>query len=329
MRHTIVIAAALAAIAPAALAVPVLQQSVFVQSELAIAPTNQTISYGVPQCACILTGAQVGIFDAGNGVYLANTDRYVLDNGSLALPTVISGPGFITPPVVGQFSEESNGRLQFFIYNNPPLQEIGGSVLQRYQGTGSVPVVDNTGPIALDFGPGAQVIYTHNGLPLNVDYSYYSHAAPALSAAGANSVFIDFGEVKRNSGLLTQSVNLFNTAQFGSDTLDLLSAKPFNKSLGKTFTTTLAPFTGQIDGGSSEAFNISLNTNRAGYFLQSYTLNFADTNIGGIGEQSYAPEHIVVAGIVDPSSNILVPAPGAAALLGLGGLALIARRRRA
>lgn len=152
-----------------------------------------------------------------------------------------------------------------------------------------------------------------------VTYTYYDFSDAAFGD-GAQSLTLDFGTVTIGDPLASLDFSLLNRGLAGSARLDLDSLA-FAGDDG--FSTTLAPFKGQIDGGASERFAASFNPTTAGRFSGTYTLRMSDEDLG-IG----ARDRTLTLNLLANVTSVPEPATWMTMLAGFAAVGGALRRRR-
>ncbi len=133
---------------------------------------------------------------------------------------------------------------------------------------------------------------------------------------------IDLGTVTQGDPTASQSFNISNLlSTLGiTSALDLDSIQ-FDGLDDAAISTDLVTFVG-LAAGDSNTFNAFLDTTQVGVFNETLLLNFSDENV--LGETTNQLT-LNITGTVAPVS---IPEPAGLALIGLGGLVLLSRRRR-
>jgi hypothetical protein len=153
------------------------------------------------------------------------------------------------------------------------------------------------------------------------NYGYYDHSLASFLATDASSLDLDFGELLLGGPMVTLPFSIFNLGRAGSARLSL----PMVLGSGPGFTTTLAPFAAEIDGGASMAHSASFTPSALGDFAQRITLPFIDQNLG-LNRKGRTLTLNLRARVVDEPAPP-VPAPAAVGLFALGVAGLALRRR--
>ncbi len=195
---------------------------------------------------------------------------------------------------------------------------VSSSAMSGYQGTGTVGMLLGDTLTALNTATGStwksssdKYTVTWAGT-LEVDYSYLQHGGAALGG-GANSLTLDFGTMHAGGPAPSEVFNI----------LSLLKDDPqADGRLGVSFDPSAWSATGDISAyffdhaftdvadltsGSTDAFHVSMSTNKAGHYSATYTLGFKDS-LGAVAGDTLT---LRVVGTV-------VPEPASLAILGAG-----------
>lgn len=209
---------------------------------------------------------------------------------------------------------------------------VSSGALASYYGSGSVNLatagsfqstVQNGSNVTT--GNGDATVARTAGASYQLVYSYLNFASPSFNGSTVQTgLTLNFGTRNLNSAPVTINFSLFNIGNANSAGFDLISVTPTNSN--PLFTTTLAPFTNSVAGGSSRNFSATFAPTILGAQVESWRLRLRDSaaDVGaGLGARDYEM-------VVDAISMVLLPEPGtwATMIIGFGLVGATMRRRR-
>lgn len=118
----------------------------------------------------------------------------------------------------------------------------------------------------------------------NVNLGVLSHANPSFVAGtDVNALSYDFGTIALGGPAASFTFDIFNLETTAGFTAGLDLDSIVGSGATSSFATTLAPFMGAatLPAGTGYGFTADLETDVAGVFSATYTLNFSDENLPG------------------------------------------------
>ncbi|MBC7522589.1 MAG: PEPxxWA-CTERM sorting domain-containing protein [Sandarakinorhabdus sp.] len=187
--------------------------------------------------------------------------------------------------------------------------------------------VSSTGGGALTSAFTRGIVNRTAGSSYSVSYDYLNFSKASFDANTVlTTTTLDFGKVKIGTGPITLNFTLYNIGNANSAGVDLLSLTRDRSS--PYFSTTLLPFSGaagNLDGGQSRTYAVTLNPTVLGLKIDTFRLRMADSaaDVGaGLGARQFDLAFSVAA--------LVLPEPGswATMIVGFGLIGAVMRRRR-